>query len=179
MKHLTALLLMFLLAGGAAFISSCSEDEDGGNTTVEITQADIDAIISALELGVTGDKYGADVSIPHDGSEKTSDETIRDVYHSGGDVKPGYIVTKRTHLKVDDAKGDLLVTFAMVKRENGFDDAGGNWEYIMMPFDPSVNYSQQPNGDLSKAAGRGNSQDMAMCFGCHAKGDGGDYLFVR
>jgi mono/diheme cytochrome c family protein len=149
---------------------------------IKTAQADIDNSVTVFEKNITGDKYG-DASIAHNGMPLTSDDTFRDVYSNWASntqtIEPGSIIIKHTYLKKEDGtKGDLAVTFAMVKREAGFWPEGGDWEYIMMPNDGSNDYSAHPNGTLPPegAASRGM---LANCQGCHAAAPGNNFLFVR
>jgi hypothetical protein len=48
----------------------------------------------------------------------------------------------------DGSKGMLQVTFAMIKREEGYYPLGGDFEYVMMPNDGSNDYEVNPNGML-------------------------------
>ena len=76
----------------------------------------------------------------------------------------------------DGLKTDKLhVSFAMVKREEGYDPANQNREYLMLPFDESIGYSIHPFGML-ESANRGKLQG---CIDCHTKSGGGDFLFVN
>lgn len=147
-------------------------------TPYEASQAHLDLATTVLDEGVTGAKYGEDVSVGHDGGS-SADETIRDMYRRSQSAKApfgvGSIITKRVYHKNEDgSKGGLKVTFAMIKREAGYDAANLDWEYVMMPADASVNYSTNPNGDLAKAGGRGK---LSNCIDCHSQAKGDDYVF--
>ena len=69
----------------------------------------------------------------------------------------------------------LLVSFAMVKREAGFDPTNQDWEYFMIGFDENNDYSVHPFGTL-EGANRGKLQG---CIDCHTKAGGGDFLWVN
>jgi hypothetical protein len=142
------------------------------------SQAHLDAATTVLDEGVTGTKYGEDVSVGHDGGSM-ADETIRDMYRRSQSAKApfgvGSMITKRVyHKNSDGTKGDLKVTFAMIKREAGYDAANLDWEYVVMPADDTVNYSTNPNGELAKAANMGKISD---CIDCHSQAKGDDYVF--
>lgn len=160
-------------------LASCGDD-DSGDSKVNISQSDVDESTIVWELGITGDQYGASVSIPHGGMNLTSAETNRDVYGNqplSDDIEPGTIVTKRTYLRNSDgSNGDLLATFAMVKRESGFWGDGNDWEYYMMPFNAGTDYAVEVNGNIASAA---NSGKLESCNACHSNGTGTNYLFVK
>ena len=69
----------------------------------------------------------------------------------------------------------LLVSFAMVKREAGYDPGNNDWEYLMIGFDEENDYSTHPFGMLDKA----NRGKLQGCIDCHAKAGGGDFLWVN
>lgn len=168
----------------SAALLSCSSDDDSESTTpqvmVEVNQSDVNAVTTVWETAITGNQYGATVSIPHGGMNLTSAETNRDVYASqpiANDIEPGTIITKRTYKRnTDGSNGDLLATFAMVKREAGFWAEGGDWEYFKMPFNASTDYSAEPNGNLAGAEASGK---LDGCKGCHTNAPGGNFLFVK
>lgn len=168
------------MAASMALVSCSSDDDSSSTTQVEVTQTDVDAISTSWKSGITGDEYGSAVSIPHGGANLTSAETNRDVYANqvlADDVKPGTVITKRTYKRnADGSNGDLLATFAMIKREAGYWAEGGDWEYFKMPFSASTDYSAQPNGNLAGAEASGK---LDGCKGCHTNASGGDYLFVK
>lgn len=161
---------------------SCSSDDDSNdnNVTVMVTQSDVDMISTSWKAGITGDEYGAAVSISHGDPTLSSAETNRDVYANqalSGDIMPGTVITKRTYKRnADGSNGDLQATFAMIKREAGFWAEGGDWEYFKMPFNASTDYSTQPNGNLAGAEASGK---LDGCKGCHANASGSDFLFVK
>jgi len=119
----------------------------------------------------------------HGGMTAGSDATIRDIYTSNGSlgtIEPGTVVTKHTFANDGGEKGNLYVTFAMVKHQEGYRELTNDWEYVQMPFDAEVDYSINPNGLLAKAAISGNSftdEDAPGCVGCHNGAGGGDQLF--
>ena len=164
--------------------TSCTNDNnDDPDPTYTLTQADMNGSDKEVELNATGRKYG-DASIPHGGSGLTTEDTYRDIYSNIGfkssDASAsGTIFTKRTYMKnADGSKGELLVTFAMAKREAGYFPDGGDWEYVMMPNDGSNDYSENPNGMLPDASATDMRGQLASCAGCHAKASN-DYLFSQ
>lgn len=168
-----------VLVLSAFLLISCGSDDDS-SSNVETDQDRIDKSTMVWEKAITGDKYGADVSIPHGGESLTFDETNRDVYSTQANsdaVEVGTVITKRTYKKnTDGINGDLLTTFAMIKREVGFWTDGGDWEYFAMPNNGSTDYTSMPNGELANAAKSGK---VSGCMGCHSKAPGGNFLFLK
>lgn len=175
-------ITLLLICGSILFISSC-KNETTPDPSYTLSQADLNKSTQTQELDITGVKYGTDASIPHGGSNLTTDDTYRDIYSSigpGGTVTTGTIFTKKTYMKnADGSKGALLVTFAMAKREAGYYVNGGDWEYVMMPNDGSNDYTANPNGTLPAASATDMRGQLANCASCHAKAASTDYLFSR
>lgn len=177
-KLITITLLSCI--GLLLFVTSCKNEEADPSYT--LTQTYLNKSTKVEDSDVTGIEYGADVSIPHGGENLTTDGTYRDIFSSigsNGDVALGTIYTKKTYVKnANGSKGDLLVTFAMAKRESGYYAAGGDWEYVMMPNDGTNNYTANPNGTLPPTTSEMRGQ-LANCAGCHAAASASDYIFVR
>jgi len=148
---------------------------------INVTQTDIDQAVSVFEMEITGFKYG-DASVAHNGSTLSAEETYRDVYSNWASksqkITPGTIITKHTFMKnADGTKGDLAVTFAMIKRKPGYWSENGDWEYMMMPASAEIDYAVHPNGMIpTDPSMRGK---IEMCAGCHAQAPGNNFLFVR
>jgi hypothetical protein len=182
MKKQLFYFLTFLISFG---LLSCSNDEDD---TVEqdpfvATQADLNAAITAADLGVSGTPYGEDVTVAHNGQPVSPDSTIRDIFMSSDnlsdDIDVGTIFTKHTYLKNEDgSKGALAVTFAMIKHEAGYYPDGGDWEYVVMPNDGSNDYDENPNGMLPAESATDMRGELANCASCHSAG-GENFLFVK
>jgi len=142
----------------------------------ELSQERLNAI-AAFVVSETGGSF------PHGGMGLTADQTIRDIFTSdgnvGNEINPGFLITKHTYaLDSSGNKGDLLVTFAMLKHFEGYWEDSNDWEYIMIPADPAVDYTVNPNGILANAAVSGNVHDMNPgCISCHNGAGGGDQLF--
>ncbi len=178
----TKLFLMLAIAGFIALSSGCKKDEDPQEAeTYTLTQTDLNQATGAEDLDVTGSPYGQDVTIAHNGMAVSADSTFRDIYSnisSSESITLGTIFTKKTYLmNADGSKGMLQVTFAMAKREAGYNTDGGDWEYVMMPNNTGNDFSAQPNGvlpDISETEMRGK---LAMCASCHSKKS--SYIFVR
>lgn len=182
-KKLSIYLLAFVFIAG---VTSCSDDDDddaAGQEPYNVTQADLNASTTEIDIGVTGTPYGEDVTVAHNGQPISPDSTIRDIYSTLDDVSEdidvGTIFTKHTFIKdEDDSRKALAVTFAMVKREAGYNPDGGDWEYVVMPNDGSNDYEANPNGKLPPESAEGMRGKLANCMGCHSAG-GDDYLFVK
>ena len=179
-KYLFSTILIF--GGLMLFISSCTNNEETPDPTYELTQAELNKSTDVEELDVTGKKYGESVSIPHNGSPNPPESTYRDIYSNAtskaGDYPTGTIFTKRTLVKnADGSKGDLLVTFAMVKHEVGYYPEGGDFEYVMMPNDGSNDYGSNPNGMLPPESATEMRGKLANCAGCHSNTP--SFIFAR
>ena len=179
MKTKALIILMTLLAG--VFFYQCeSDDEDKEDKKVELTQDKLDN--ATTHLGdFTGQAFEA--SIPHGGPEGINiDSTIRAVYGNvsqlGASIDKGTLITKRTYKKnPDGTKGKLFVTFAMFKRESGYDSEHANWEYVKMPANENIDYTTNPNGMLTGAnVERGK---LEGCIACHGAANGNDYVFLN
>lgn len=169
MKTKAIIVLMAFMAG---FIFYQCDEEDEEQT---LSQEKLNSSTNLIKSFTGGD-------FPHGGSGVPADSTIREVYAAvsslGSSFSEGQIITKKTYMKdMDGNKGSLLVTFAMFKRESGYDDANQNWEYVQMPYSADVNYDSYPNGMLSADnAVRGK---LTGCIDCHTKAGGGDYVFTN
>ena len=176
----TRLFFILLMSGLLLATTSCKKDEDP-DPTYTLSQNDLNKATTAEDLDVTGDEYGADVSIPHNGMPISTDSTFRDIYSNiskSDPIKTGTIFTKTTWMKnPDGSKGMLQVTFAMAKREAGYNPAGGDFEYVMMPNDGSNDYDANPNGMLPDVSNTNMRGKLGTCAGCHAKVS--SYIFVR
>jgi Cytochrome P460 len=72
----------------------------------------------------------------------------------------GSIIVKEKLLAQDDASPELLTV--MIKREKGFNEASGDWEYMVV------------NGERTRIEGRGK---LANCQSCHVQKSETDYVF--
>ncbi|MEE4260065.1 MAG: hypothetical protein V2I62_09910 [Bacteroidales bacterium] len=175
-------LIFTTVLSAIILIAGCKkEDKDETPATYTVTQSDLNKAATAEDLGVSGTPFGQDVSIPHNGSTMSPDSTIRDIYSNlnrAATIEMGTIFTKHTFLMNEDgSKGDLQVTFAMVKREAGYNPEGGDFEYIMMPNDGSIDYGVNPNGELPDVSQTDMRGKLAMCASCHSKSS--SYVFVH
>lgn len=175
MKKFKIFATLVLSVAFIGFMASCNDDDDDDEVIViDITQEQLDAAINPIMLDLTGGNF------EHGGPIADPDSTYRDIFGSvtnlPTDVPPGTIITKKTWMAEDGMKTDqLYVSFAMVKREAGYDPENENWEYIMLPYDETNDYSMHPFGQL-EGSNRGKLQG---CIDCHAKAGSGDYLFVN
>jgi len=157
----------------------CNEGYEGANcetmtsAPIELTQEMLDGTATLYKS-----ETGAGVfDIAHNGQPTGGDSTIRDIFTSDGTepvIEPGAVITKHTY---NLAKDTLFVTFAMVKHEAGYSSVSNDWEYVMMPFDETVDYTINPNGIFSKAAVSGVPAEDLNCVTCHNAAGGGDQLF--
>ncbi len=174
MKKNNLKLIVTVAFFSAILVTGCTKDEV--EPTVAVTQANLDAASNFIKSATGGFAHGGPAGI-------SPDSTIREIFSDlsgvNGNIPIGSIVTKKTFKKGADGNktNTLFVTFAMVKREAGYDPANQDWEYIMMPYDNSVDYGAHPFGILpveGEMRGKLNS-----CIGCHASAGGGDYLFAN
>ncbi len=163
------LAITFLLA---ILFGSCKKDDD--DTSITVTQTDVDAVSNFIISATGGFAHGGPDGV-------SADSTVREVFSDlsslNGTIPIGTIVTKKTYKKGLDGNktSTLYVSFVMVKRESGYDADHQDWEYLMIPFDNAVDYTAHPYGILpDEGDTRGK---LSMCIGCHASAGGGDYLF--
>ena len=156
-------------------LSSCAEEEP-----VEFlaTQSQLDGSTNLIATFTGGQMAHAGPIV------SDADSTIREIFSNktslDGDIAMGTIVTKNTYRKNSDgSKGQLLLSFAMIKRELGYDDENENWEYTVTPFDETVNYDVHPFGLLPDVSNTDSRGQLGSCISCHTGGAGGDYLFVN
>lgn len=154
-----------------------AECDDNSCVYRELSQKELDEATS-LVVSETGGTF------PHGGMDLTGEQTIRDIFTSDGkvgdEINPGFVITKHTYAKDSlGNKGNLLVTFAMLKHEAGYWEDSNDWEYFSFPNnDPNVDFTANPNGLLENAAVSGNMFDENPgCVGCHNGAGGGDQLF--
>ncbi len=180
-------IILITFVGIIAFLLSCDDSSnksnDSSNDPVSEEQAKLNESLNPVAIGLTGDSFGTDATIAHNGAPLTTDETIRDVYTNlseGESIRVGTIFTKHTFLKGEQGrKSDLVVTFAMIKREAGYYPDGGDWEYVKMPNDGTNNYLQNPNGKLPTTEDNINRGKIVACASCHQHPlAGSDFVFT-
>lgn len=174
MKRKELVFKLFLVFILSAIIVSCSKDDEPGPIT--LTQEMLDGVSNKIGSWTGGDfAHGADTN---------GSGTVRDVFASiaslEGNVPVGTIITKKTWARdADEIKTDeLYVSFAMVKREAGYNPGGGDWEWVMMPYDEMNDYSAHPYGKLPAEGADGRGK-LEGCISCHAGAAGNDYIFVN
>ena len=176
--HKLFLYAMILAAFGLGF-AGCSDEDDEDDPFIA-TQADLDAAMTKI-LEVNGDEFQ---DFAHNGTDASSDSTYRVIYANtsglSGNIPKGTIVAKHTYSATPDGqKGDkLFVTFAMIKREAGYNPDSDDWEFAQMPNDGSHNYSANPHGTLPSTDSPMRGK-LGGCISCHNKAAGGDMLFVN
>jgi len=135
-------------------------------------QDDLNAATNPEDLNITGTKYGESVSVSHNGLPQSPDSTYRDIYSNilpQEDIQVGAIFAKSVYQRfADGSRGPLLMTFAMIKREEGFYPDGGDFEYVMMPNDGSNDYDINPNGMLPPESATDMRGKLANCAACHS-----------
>jgi hypothetical protein len=169
--------LYFLLSAVlTVFLIGCNDEEE--TETFNLTQSSLDGVTNFIK-SYTGGTFA------HGGPDGVSaDSTIREIYASipdlTGSIPVGTIVTKNTYKKnADGSKSDqIYVSFAMVKQEAGYYTDGGDWEYIKIAYDGTVDYNTHPFGVLP-AEGSSSRGQLSSCMGCHASASGSDFLFVN
>lgn len=178
MKTKTLIILMLFFTGVVFY--QCDEDDDDDEKQM-LTQELLNKSTNSIKNFTGGD-------FAHGGPEGISaDSTIREVYASvnslGSSIAEGTVITKRTYKKNHDgSNGMLFVTFAMFKRESGYDPENGNWEYVKIPANADNNYDANPNGKLPAESNtdlRGSGEAQSGCISCHAKAAGNDYVFTN
>jgi hypothetical protein len=85
-----------------------------------------------------------------------------DAYREGRPLPRGAVVVKEKYANASGS-GPMQAYALMTKREEGFDPAGGDWEYAFVGLS---------DGRASTARGR-----LPGCAGCHASARERDYLF--
>lgn len=167
-------LLFVLSLCAIVLFTQCKKDDEPVALTQEMLN-DANEMVESL----TGEQNG--MNFAHNGTPNDASTTIREIFTDNGRVKnsidPGYVVTKHTYAANEDgSKGDLLVTFAMIKHQEGFWEDSNDWEYFSFPNnDPTVDFTANPNGLLANAAVSGTGHEN--CWGCHNAAQGGDQLF--
>lgn len=165
-------------------ITGCDMTTVKPASVVTITQMDLDhanfAPAPAAEA-ITGD--------PYHGFRNDSGTVIgklRALFTNTRDyepVEPGAIWICRLYRYADGSRGALLDIEVMLKREPGYFTEGGDYEYMAIPYDSTVDYAAHPNGILPSADDRlhrGKGVGVARCVACHHYGGaGGDRLYSR
>ncbi len=167
----TVYLLTALAIFGITF-SSCKKDNNEPiDTGYTLTQSDLNNAKNSVDLNITGKPYG-DATVAHNGQPLSPDSTFRDIFtnlaKNDDPIKVGTIFTKHTYMmNPDGTKGQLQVTFAMVKHKAGYYTEGGDYEYIMMPYNASNDYNVNFNGMLPDTTQTDMRGKLSMCAGCH------------
>ncbi|MDX2061540.1 MAG: cytochrome P460 family protein [Bacteroidia bacterium] len=167
---------------------------DNGTCENNITQAQLDDTPYLYVGGITGDTFaGPELTIPHILTEDIMDpdSTERGIWTNHPNLKEairtrsipvGTIIVKRIWYRDPTetapppaGRGQRRNTYVMVKRPPKYYPAGGDWEYIAIPYDPAINFATNPNALLSFAPA-GLRGRVALCSSCHNK-SGDDFLF--
>lgn len=165
--------------------SEATKDDGSCRYSFNVTQANLNASTTTVVLNGTGSTYGS-ATTPHDGNMANTDinSTFRSIYTNlsspTGAINVGTIFSKRVYKNVGGVPDSLKATFAMVKREAGYWPEGGDWEYIMTPYNAMINYTSMPNGMLPATADNMMRGKIMMCAGCHNNAlTGGDFIFAN
>ncbi len=97
-------------------------------------------------------------------------------------IVTGSVWVRRAYHYDDGVIGDLIDDVVMVKQDPGYYPEGGDYEYIKMPHDPSVDYVAHPNGMLPAIGDslRGKGISLQNCVTCHANApSGNNFLFTK
>jgi hypothetical protein len=183
---MTKTLTSYAAVAALTFLSGCASDPIATTTdpAFKITQAQLDAakmVPSGQNLGITGDPFnafGADTS--------TTLHKIRDLFcntENSAPVQIGSVWVRRAYKYNAGVKGVLINDVVMVKRETGYYPDGGDYEYMNIPYDSTVDYIAHPNGILpavSDTTHRGTGAKLQTCVTCHALASAGsDRLYSR
>ncbi len=167
MKKL-ALPLMILTLGLSIGIVGCSDDD---NSTNPIITSDFEGYKEWTQVEYTN--APADFLGPaHQGDNP---DYVRAIYTSSpgkieGDYPVGTIFVKETYTFDNDGNKmypEAMGILGMIKRAEGFDTPGGNWEYFNI------------NEDLGTIA---SGADLGSCKSCHANATdsyGEDHIFTH
>jgi hypothetical protein len=189
---LSAFSVLLLIGLGACKSDSTSSTPRTGT----ITQADLDNAKIASTAGIVGDPFNAFGT-----DTATTKHKLRDLFSSISNttsVAEGDIFVRKAYWIASTAspnRDSILNFVVMIKRESGYYPQGGDWEYIKIPYDKTVDYNQHPYGllptdtskstlpDSTKTNLRGRLQ--IQCANCHTGTGpgpgvpGSDNLFSR
>lgn len=177
-RFVVGTLLFVLCCSFASLKRNANRSQKSDNEPFLLTQRQLDALVviaSEADSAITGNGF----TVRNDGS----DITIKDIYTNkppGRPVLTGDIFVIRNFHNLDGQKGKLDFIDVMVKREAGYNDFGGDFEYFRMDYDSTTNYRQHPNGivpALDNIYDRGQDVARAACVACHRNG-GPDFLFT-
>ncbi len=175
MKQLALTLLAVII--GSLFVACSDDDDNNVDTEFVATQSDLNAATNSIMTNVTGGGFS------HGGTDPEGNDTYRDIFSNRTDLSSlpkGTIIAKKTHARLDgDVKGDLMIAFAMVKREAGYDPDNQDWEWMKMPFDADNNYDTNPFGVIPDVSDTENRGKLAGCIGCHNGAPGGDFTWAN
>lgn len=166
-------------------------------TNSTLTQAELDLANNfTVKTGVTGDTPDSVFfrSNPHDSS--TLRYSSRDIFEnaiaSSDSVANGAIYIRKFYSIPDINHQDqrtLTKVMLMIRHCDGYFPDGGDWEYVNMKIDPTVDTVQHPNGILPAAIMPDNIADTSMasvargkllnhCGKCHEKRNTMGFLFL-
>jgi hypothetical protein len=185
-------ILSFLFFAQCVFLTACQDqqsqevlpsNEVSVNTLKEIfNQQVLDSAILVVQnsdLAITGNPFRTRTSAAEINSIRdiTTNKKINE------NLRPGHVFVIKSFQNQNGRKGALINIHIMVKRENGFNPIGGDFEYINIDFNSNTNYNRHPNGELpalTDTANRGIDVARFACVNCHRHSStNGDFLFTN
>lgn len=167
-----AIFLISIISGLS--LTSCSND-DATNPTNQEFIADDDTFKDFMSWTLVKTIEGIDPALAASGAHAGNDSTVtRKIYlknnqdRINGLFPVGTILVKHS----SNPTGTVNEFTAMVKRGNGFNPSGNDWEWFML----------MPDGTIATQDGkktRGANLMNGMCVGCHAGIKKQDYVFSK
>jgi hypothetical protein len=185
------LLFSIIFFAYSIFLTACkdqqgeeilSSDETQNNIITEVFNQEIldnaVLVVQNSDLGITGNPFGTRFAA----AEINSIRDISTNKRTNERIRAGHVFVIKSFQNQNGQKGQLINIHIMVKRENGFNPTGGDFEYINIDFDPTTDYAQHPNGELpalTDTANRGLDITRFACVNCHRHSStNGDFLFT-
>jgi hypothetical protein len=136
-------------------------------------------VMHPSDLNITGNPFGTRFNA-------TEINSIRDITtnkRADEALQVGHVFAIKSFRNNNGQRGTLINVHIMVKRENGYNPNGGDFEYINIDFDPNTDYTQHPNGelpDITDTVNRGIDVARFNCVQCHRHSStAGDFLFTE
>jgi hypothetical protein len=155
------------------FTNEAGIDDGSCQFEVNISQAQLNEVLTPYRVDITGTALAGDITIPHILTNPfitDPDSTYRDILTTGainlgGDIPQGTIIVKRIYLtNPDGTKGARSNTYVMIKQYPGYYPEGRDWEFAAIKYTSLNDYTRFPNGILGDATFRGK---VALCGTCH------------
>ncbi len=172
MKKNTLTLFTGIALIAAIGFSSCNKDDN--NPTLTEFIADDDSFKDFMSWMLETTTHGPDpaLGMAHAGNDST---VSREIYFKdgastvGGEYPVGTIIVKHS----TNPEGTVDERTAMVKRGNGFNPEGGDWEWFMLAADGTIGIDE-----TSGMAMRGADLMSGMCVTCHKAAET-DYVYSK